>query len=125
MSPSNKKKSKAAKHTTIISSSHPLSTDPLPTDYTADFATFIRLADPSDIQHFCETAASTQDGVNLMLFWKRAFEEGRKVGYKEGSQMLEGVSVSGLFDQGQMLGIKNERREWEFGKQLATAKPAL
>jgi hypothetical protein len=113
MSPSNKKKSKAAKHTTIISSSHPLSTDPLPTDYTADFATFIRLADPSDIQHFCEAAASTQDGANLMLFWKRAFDEGRKVGYKEGSQILEGVSVSGLFDQGQMLGIRNERREWE------------
>src|SRR5271168_2184584 len=136
MSPSNKKRSKtkpvaptpssslaqplhtATTTTTPIaaipSDMHPTTTffEP-PSSTTINFTTFIGLADLSDIQRFCEAAASTHEGANLMLFWKRAFEEGRKVGYKEGSQMLEGVSVSGLFDQGQMLGIKNERREWE------------
>jgi hypothetical protein len=84
-----------------------------PSPTTIDFATFICIAGFSDIEQFCEAAASTQDGANLKLFWKRAFDEGRKVGYKEGSQMLEGVNVSDLFDQGQILGIRNERKEWE------------
>src|ERR1700678_267447 len=83
MSPSNKKKGKATKHTTIVSSSHPLSTDPLPTDYTDDFATFIRLADLSDIQHFCEAASSSREGINLGVFWQRAFAEGQEVRQEE------------------------------------------
>ena len=85
MSPSNKKKSKArpTKQASITSSSPPPSTDPLPTDYTADFAAFIRLADLSDIQHFCEAASSSREGVNLGVFWQRAFAEGQKVRQEE------------------------------------------
>jgi flagellar biosynthesis/type III secretory pathway protein FliH len=85
MSPSNKKKSKArpTKQASITSSSPPPSTDPLPTDYTADFAAFIRLADLSDIQHFCEAASSSREGINLGVFWQRAFAEGQKVRQEE------------------------------------------
>src|ERR1700678_2576626 len=99
---------------TVPGNQHPTTTfsDP-PSPTTIDFATFICIAGLSDIEQFCEAAASTQDGANLKSFWKRAFDEGRKVGYKEGSQMLEGVNVSDLFDQGQILGIRNERKEWE------------
>src|ERR1700678_2332964 len=44
-----------------------------PSPTTIDFATFICIAGLSDIEQFCEAAASTQDGANLKLFWKRAF----------------------------------------------------
>src|SRR5882762_1725190 len=89
MSPSNKKQSKAkpatSKCATVPSSSPPLSTDPqlTGTDYTASFATFISLANLSDIKSFCEAAASSQEGFNLKVFWGRAFAEGKKVGQKE------------------------------------------
>jgi hypothetical protein len=90
MSPSNKKKckSKSAKHNTVDtvaseSSSPLLSTDPLPTNYTISFATFICQADLSDIKHFCEAAGSSQEGINLRIFWGRAFAEGKKVGQEE------------------------------------------
>jgi hypothetical protein len=82
MSPSNKKqtKSKLAKHATVTSSSPPLSADPPFTgvDNTASFATFISLADLSDIKSFFEAAGSSQESVNLKVFWGRAFAEGRK-----------------------------------------------
>jgi hypothetical protein len=85
MPPSNKKQSKSKPAKRINSSSLPLSTDPplTGTDYTASFATFICLADLSDIKHFCEAAGSSQESINLRAFWGRAFAEGRKVGQKE------------------------------------------
>ena len=85
MSPSNKKKSKPkpTKHAVITSSSPPLSTPPTVTDYTTSFATFISVADLSDIKRFCEAAGSSQEGINLKVFWGRAFAEGRKVGQEE------------------------------------------
>ena len=75
MSPSNKKKSK--------SKSTLLSTDPLPTNYTISFATFICQANLSDINCFFEAAGSSQEGINLRIFWGRAFAEGKKVGQEK------------------------------------------
>jgi hypothetical protein len=89
MSPSNKKqsKSKLAKcaTSTVTSSLPPLSTDsPLTgADYTDSFATFISLANLSDIKYFFEAAGSSRESINLKVLWGRAFAEGRKVGNEE------------------------------------------
>ena len=47
------------------------------------FATFISLADLSDIKSFFEVAGSSQESVNLKVLWGRAFAEGRKAGQEE------------------------------------------
>ena len=54
-----------------------------PTNYTTSFAMFICQADLSDIKRFCDATGSSQEGINLKLFWVRAFKEGRKVGQEE------------------------------------------
>ena len=54
-----------------------------PSPHAIEFATFIALADPSDIKLFFEALKSSQESTNLKVFWGRAFKEGRKVGQKE------------------------------------------
>ena len=55
-----------------------------PAQQLIDFAFFIKNADLLSIGKFCNFASSTPDGLNLKLFWQRAFSEGHKLGRLDG-----------------------------------------
>lgn len=76
------------KTTTISDIQPPAATDkitsePLSTDYSTSFAMFISQAELSDIFFFFEAVGSSQESINLKIFWGRAFAEGKKVGKEE------------------------------------------
>ena len=53
----------------------------------------------------------------LGLVWKHAFWEGSKDGFRRGTELFKGKDVKQAFregaDEGQIVGILSERREWE------------
>ena len=61
-------------------------------------------------------ATSSPDSP-LGLVWKHAFQEGSKGGFRRGTELFKGKDVKQAFregaDEGQIVGILSERREWE------------
>ena len=131
MSPSNKKqsKTKSAKCATKTMSSPLLSTPLTGTDYITSFATFISLANLSDIKHFCEAAGSSQEGINLKFFWEHVFAEGKKVGQEEeynqgyNAGYNEGYSDACKKDYEAGLGANSSVSTTEIGTQVNLPPP--
>ena len=67
----------------VLSTTAATEPKPLPTNNTISFALFVSQADLADIDRFFKVAGSSQETLNLKLFWGRAFAEGKKVGREE------------------------------------------
>jgi hypothetical protein len=82
-----------------------------------EFSNFIELANIEAINYFLTTAASTLEGQNLELLWKRAFQEGQKVGLDEGRRFVDGMDIQEVLkvgvERGKAVGMATERKEWQ------------
>src|SRR5271168_4008854 len=135
MSPSNKKKhsknaTKATKSTQPLANASPLDSGnhtPFLSDDNSSpasatriaFQEFIQLADLDDVADFIDAAASTSDGGNLKLLWKRAFEEGLRVGRQlyVGAVNKLNEAHNGGYEEGYNEGRRDEQMDWIIDSQ--------
>ena len=83
------------------------------------FREFIQLADLDDVADFIDAAASTSDGGNLKLLWKRAFEEGLRVGRQlyVGAVNKLNEAHNGGYEEGYNEGRRDEQMDWIIDSQ--------
>jgi len=135
MSPSNKKKhtknaTKATKSTQPLANTSPLDSGnhtPFLSDDNSSpasatriaFREFIQLANLDDVADFIDAAASTSDGGNLKLLWKRAFEEGLRVGRQlyVGAVNKLNEAHNGGYEEGYNEGRRDEQMDWIIDSQ--------
>src|ERR1700678_4502290 len=135
MSPGNKKKhsknaTEATKSMQPLANTSPLdsgnhtpslsddNSSPAPTTCIT-FREFLQLADLDDVEDFIDAAASSSDGGNLKLLWKRAFEEGLRVGrqlYLGAVDKLNEAHNKG-YEEGYNEGRRDEQMDWIIDSQ--------
>ena len=95
----------------------PISSVPTPPTSASSSSSYKPITDDASIERLIGLAKDSPPDSALGIVWRHAFEEGKRIGYSEGAQMVDGIDINEVLRTGVEKGIeKGIERGIEIGR---------